>query len=525
MPVRRWSGTVPFAAALALASSLARAEAPRRYAVVVGNNSSLDEGVRPLSYADDDAIKYFALLLAAGAEVSLLAVPDPDAQRRFPDATRVASPPSRAELEKALAATFGKIEADRAAGRESHFYFVYSGHGGLGAGREGYVNLLDARLPRSALYGEVIARSPATYNHLIIDACHAYYFVQKRGGSDKEGDYAVAVNDFLRTEELASYPNTGVILAASSEAETHEWSRWEAGIFSHELRSALLGGADVDGDGEVTYAEAAAFVEAANSAIDVPQARLRVWYHAPARNLRTPLLALDAFAGSPFLRIEKKDAQRFRVEDSRGVRVADLHPSREQAVRLALVGVAPFYLRTEDREATIGGRGELSTKKLAFAPLSASSRGSVEVSFRRLLFAVPFGMGFYQGMLAAEEARRSGLSTSREARSRSPQLLRVAGWTGVGLGVGAALAGALTMVGAARAHADYEKAPTQAAAIAAHHRTSQFAWASYGLWAGGGALLATGASLLVADHLSEAKVTPAVSIGPGALSVGVAGNW
>ncbi|MBI5549736.1 MAG: caspase family protein [Deltaproteobacteria bacterium] len=527
MRKRTWLAGAQAAALVALAAGLARADAPRRYAVVVGNNHSLDEGVPRLSYADDDALKYFELLQAAGVEVWLLAVADPDAQQRFPAATRVAAPPSRRELMKALASAFTKIEADQVAGRESHFFFVYSGHGGLGAGREGYVNLLDGRLARSELYREVIARSPATYNHLIIDACHAYYLVQKRGGSDsdKQGDYTASVGDFLRAEELTSYPNTGVILAASSEAETHEWSRWEAGIFSHELRSALLGGADVDGDGAVTYSEAAAFVEAANSAIDVPQARLRVWYRAPARDVRAPLLGPGAFSRGPFLRIEKEDAQRFHVEDSRGVPVADLHPSNEQAVRLALVGAAPFYLRAEGREATVPDGPETTTRELVFSASSASSKGSVEASFRRNLFKVPFGGGFYRGLLAAP-AHPDAPSAHRDAPA--PRLLRVLGWAGIGLGAAAGVAGGFTMAAASRAHSDYEQAPTQAAAIDAHRRTDRWSWASYGLWAAGGALLTTGACLLVADHRAAGatpKMMPLATVGDGAFSLGVTGSW
>ena len=50
----------------------------------------------------------------------------------------------------------------------------------------------------------------------------------------------------------------GVVVATSSEAETHEWSRFDGGVFSHELRSGLLGSADLDGDGQVRYDEIAA---------------------------------------------------------------------------------------------------------------------------------------------------------------------------------------------------------------------------------------------------------------------------
>lgn len=415
-------------AALALSALPASAAEPaRRYAVVVAANQSLDAGVAPLSFADDDGAKYYDLLRAAGMEVALFAVLDPEAQRRFPAAARAAEPPRRRSVLSAVDAFFLRMKADAEAGRPTHFYFVYSGHGGLGANREGYVNLLDSRLRRSELYREILARSTATYNHLILDACHAYFLVQKRGAPDKAGDYRAAVNDFLRGEDLSTYPNTGVILAASSESETHEWSRWEAGIFSHELRSALLGAADVDGDGAVTYAEAGAFVEAANSAIPDPKARLRVWSRPPAGRVDVPLVELSAFESTPSLRIGPQRADRYHVEDARGVRVADLHPSPEQPVRLALVGQAPFFLRTAEREARIPREPRrVDASELAFAPRAVGSRGSTDATFRQFLFQVPFGVGFYRGLTSAlrvEPPAGSAALDGRPVAGRGEKLL------------------------------------------------------------------------------------------------------
>jgi len=221
------------------------------------------------------------------------------------------------------------------------------------------------------------------------------------GGSDKQGDFQSAVRDFLRTEELAAYPNTGVIFAASSESETQEWSRWESGIFSHELRSALLGGADVDGDGRITYQEAAAFVEAANAAIDVPRARLRVFSRPPAMRNSLALMETAAFTRVPSLVVDAQHAGRYHVEDVRGVRIADLNSSPEQPVRLALVGKAPFYLRTANREAVIPAGDNVEVRTLRLEAAGGATRGSVETSFRAHLFEIAFGLGFYHGVLVS----------------------------------------------------------------------------------------------------------------------------
>jgi len=388
-------------------------EPPRLYALVVANNQSLDEGLAPLSFADDDGARFFELFQAAGAETRLFTVLDPEAQRRYPEAAKSARPPERRAVLAAVDALFAQMARDKAVGRETHFFFVFSGHGNVGANREGYIHLLDSRFRRSELYRELIARSPASFNHLILDACHAYFLVQKRGDSEREGDYRAAVRDFLRAEELESYPTTGVILAASSESETHEWGQWEAGIFSHELRSALLGAGDVDGDGRVTYAEAAAFVEAANAAVVDPKARLRVFYRPPAARVDVALSELQALRQVPWLQLDSQRAERYHIEDSRGVRVADLHPSREQPMRVALLGQPPFALRTPEQEALLSvAGGTIEVASLSFQPWSSAKKGSAEESFRRYLFATAYGVGFYQGHVTArrEEAASSTLS-------------------------------------------------------------------------------------------------------------------
>ena len=85
---------------------------------------------------------------------------------------------------------FQAIEKDARTGTKTHFVFVYAGHGNIGPNQEGYLNLPDHRFRQTDLYEEVVSKSPATFNHLILDACHAYFVVNKSGGKpDKEGDY------------------------------------------------------------------------------------------------------------------------------------------------------------------------------------------------------------------------------------------------------------------------------------------------------------------------------------------------
>jgi hypothetical protein len=523
-----------------LSPSLVRAtsqdpQTPRRYVVIVANNSSQDEGVGPLSYADDDGAKYFELFRRAGAEVKLLTVLDPAAQRRYTEAARAAVSPNRHELSAALDTFFVRIRADREAGRETHLFFVYAGHGNVGPNREGYVNLVDGPFRRSDLYREVLARSPATFNHLILDACHAYFLVQKRGDtSDKAGDFRSAVRDFLGTEELGHYPNTGVIFASSSEAETQEWSRWESGIFSHELRSALLGGADVNGDGGVSYAEAAAFVEAANTAVDIPRARLRVFYRPPALRADVALLEMSAYGSAPVLVIDAEHAGRYHVEDGRGVRIADIHSSREHAARLVLVGTGPFFLRNADREAQVTPQGQVEVRELAFQPLAEGTRGGIEATFRKHLFEIPFGPGFFHGVAAAgSDADRGGSWEASPADERpGKHVLRPWAWASLAAALAAGTAGGVSYVLAAKAHDEYELATTAEQARALHTTSDNRLTGARILFGVAGAMAATGATLLILDQTrggaragSAARLSAALAPSAGAAGVVLSGRW
>ncbi|MGC4116839.1 MAG: hypothetical protein QM765_20215 [Myxococcales bacterium] len=512
---------IPWAvlAPLLLAVTGARAAEPsKRYAVIVSNNESLDEGVAPLSFAVDDGAKYLELFRAVGTQAELLARFDADAARRHPEAAKVAIPPRRADVLAAIERQFAAIRADRKAGLETHFYFLYTGHGSLGANHEGYVNLADARLTRSELYHEVLARSPATFNHLVLDACYAYFFVLKRGEREKEGDYRAAIRDFLRAEELASYPNTGVLLATSTTSETHEWSHWEAGIFSHELRSGLLGPADVDRDGRVTYDEAAAFVEAANSAIDVPRARLRVFYRPPTSRRDVPLVNLRA-SQAPVLEVEPEQAGQYYLEDAAGVRVADFHPSPEQGVRVSLVGQAPFWLRSYEREALLPDQPKVAAAQLEFEPRTERARGSVERSFRKNLFLVPYGVSFYRDAMA-ERAWVEDTARLELAKSAGPRAKVV--WGAGTLGAAALLGASSGMAYAlaADSHRQYLNARTQEGSDIFRATTVDRVNASRVLAGVAGAAAIAGAVLLVVDWREQA----AISVGAAPTPLGVAAS-
>lgn len=528
----------------------------KRYAVIVANNLSLDEGVPPLQFADDDGARYFETFVAAGQVTKLLALPDKRTQSKFPKVAEAAVLPNRDTLVNTLRSVFAEIKQDNAAGLTTHFTFVYAGHGNVGPNLEGYINLLDDKLTRKEFFAEVIAPSPATFNHIILDSCNSYFLVNKRGEGPvhREGNYAEDIRDFLKAEILAHYPNTGVILAASEDSETHEWNRLESGIFSHEILSAFAGTADVNEDGRITYQEAAACVEAANFGIRNQKARLNVYFRPPANRQGAALMDLSTFEQSKSLLLNKEMGGRYYLEDARGVRTVDLHFSNEQAVKVHLIGEAPFYLRTHNTEAEIiSSEKTVLSSTLAFNALSESRRGSVEQSFRKHLFEVPFGLGFYFGMYAASNrtadttpqgppaagtapaAQKTSPADNTALQNNSPsKAYAVLGWSATGLAVASGIASGVVYSEGKSKWNDYEAATETEAAKSLREEAEnrlRLSRTFMGLSIG---LAATGVTVLILEAVKRhnvkslqkpIQVTPAIAASPNHGAVGFVADF
>ncbi|MBI5482169.1 MAG: hypothetical protein HY906_25160 [Deltaproteobacteria bacterium] len=452
-----------------LAFSAADAHAgTRRYAVVVAHGRSLTPGVAPLEYADDDGARYYELLSQVADEVLLYVVLDRDSQRLYPQAAKVARVPSHAAVREGLAGTFARARRDRDRGDEVVFYFVLVGHGAIGAGGEGYVSLLDAPFTRTDLFRQVIAPSPATTNHVIVDACNSYYLVHRRGDGPDRDDGAPgegrAVGAFLAEEDLGRYPNTGVLLSTSAARESHEWSAYGAGVFSHEVRSAMAGAADVNGDGRIEYSEVRAFVAAANLRVGNPRARLAIFARAPAIDHSRPLVDLRAARFASFLHVPKGAPVRFYLEDARGVRYLDAHLAGDRAVTLGLVPSGHYYARTADgtreQRLGLGRRGRLELRRDRMAPAPIAARGATTEAFQQGLFAVPFGRGFYLGHVGSTDEAPVRESVTPWLPSAGPALAepargdgsgrgrRIAAWVMAGAAASLAAGGALALAAA-----------------------------------------------------------------------------
>lgn len=394
------------AALLSAAPARAGSEQPM-YALVVANNAPLEPGQAPLRFADDDGAAYYELLAPAAREAVLLSVLDADTQARHPGLAARTRPPTRAELARALARLNQRMDQDRARGEAPVLFFVYTGHGKRGAAGEGAVALLDGPFTRTNLYQDVLAPSRASLLHLVVDACDSYFLVNARGGLPVAPPRADAVVRALGGRELARYPHVGAILSTSSAQESHEWSDIRSGVFSHQVRSALSGAADVNGDGRVEYSELRAFVAAANQGVDDVRGRLDIWAEPPALDRAAPLSDLSRRASLGYLLLPEALAGRLWVEDARGVRRAELNKEAGRPLVLALPAErsGAFYLRSPGREArfTLPAPGALvDAGALGWSEQQLAGRGAVQDAFRERLFATPFGPTFYGGYVAAE---------------------------------------------------------------------------------------------------------------------------
>jgi hypothetical protein len=386
---------------------------PRTYAVVVAQNRSLDPGVRPLQYADDDGVKNWELLSLYTDHSSLFVVVDEETARLHPEAAHHAEVPERAAILERLAEYNRQMVADIARGDEPELFFVYAGHGDVDANGQGYINLHDGKLTRAELYREIIAPSKARFVHVIIDACKSYFMVNARGSgrwvddrvppSDDQSD--AQVKAFLEEEQLERYPRAGVIVATSGDQETHEWSRYQGGILSHELRSALAGAADVNGDGRVEYSELRAFLGAANARVKNPEARLEVFSRPPALDRHHPLVDLRAAQAGRFLHFAPQLTGRFHIEDDRGVRYADLNKEGGAAFDVVVSSRRGYFVRheadkDEEAEVRVAGTRRVELAMLTWKPRAIAARGALDQSFRQDLYGVAFGRGFYDGFVA-----------------------------------------------------------------------------------------------------------------------------
>ena len=354
------------------------------FALVIGQNADEPGGAGQLHFADDDAVAMARLFGEARLHTRLLVELDVDTERLVEpvDARR----PTRAAFEAAVTALFADIERANAAGARTELILFYSGHGNV-AGGEGYVALADGRLTRGELH-RVLLASPAAVNHVIVDACRSYYLAFEKGPGGHRSPHAGAF-----AGDGHAPVNAGFILSTSSDEESHEWTRYQGGVFSHEIRSALRGAADVDGDHQVSYAELGAFLERANAGIPNPRYRpdfaivppfgqradlSRTVVRWPAEATR---LELDGYPGTHAY-----------LESRLGERLLDLHVRSGEVHAVYIPETRPLFLRFPKArtELPIEAAGGVSYPDLEARELEVAPKGAEHLAFEQL-FSEPFG--------------------------------------------------------------------------------------------------------------------------------------
>jgi hypothetical protein len=405
----------PFFVALALVAifnSPSNASSIRTYVLAIGNNNPpvvvgrapterASRETTPLHYADDDAAAFFHLTGVLARFGILLTQMDAETQRRFPDESAIARAPTLGELRSAVETLRVALLADRARGAPSTVLVFYSGHGSW-TNSTAQLALLDGGLTREVLYEEVLAKLPADYIHLFVDACYAEAIVRPR---DVDASVVNAsgplLDEYEASHTLARFPNVGALVASSGASQTHEWDAYGHGVFTEELLSGLRGAADVNGDGRVEYSELYAFLSSANREVRDARARLSVVMRPPTANRRAAIVDLSEFRGQSHLVGIPGAAGHVFLEDQLGNRLADLHPERGVEVSLVLPPERVIYVHCRAGEARIvlSADQTITFAELTMAPATNRTRGAIGDAMADGLFASTFGPSYYRGFV------------------------------------------------------------------------------------------------------------------------------
>jgi hypothetical protein len=406
-----------FIAALAVLAPLAAPSAPPRgpasLVLVVASNRGTQAGRAPLRYADDDGAKYHAVFsaLTAPGDTVLLSDFDRDTARLFPALAAEVRAPTRTNVELVARGLARRVAALRAEGRTARFYFVYAGHGDVDAGR-GFLELADGRFSADDL-AATLREVGAAEAHVVLDSCNAFYVVNPRRPGGRRIPTPADAADALSRR----LPGVGVFLSTSAQAEVFEWSELQSGVFSHAVRSGLLGGADADLDGQVTYDELAGFVAIATADVRNPLYRPHVFARGPDGDASRAFVDLPAGPRAA-LAVSEPQPVRLAARDAEGLRWADAYKEEGGALRLwfppalgreiEVQRLAPGGDRAVEASFLVPDAAVEPVELAALAPSASpvAPRGTGEIF--RALFTRPFGP--------------RALAAWREERARAPEL-------------------------------------------------------------------------------------------------------
>jgi len=362
---------------------------PHALAIVVGNNQPSRGDLDPLRFADDDAFRYADYFRYVAQDVLLLARADQESSALYPGDPPL--PPTRSNVLDAIDGSVAKAEEHASAGDDVVVYFVFSGHGSYDAEGRGFLHLEDGKLTTRDLFYHLISRSTSFRLVLVVDACNAGFLVKSRG------ETAVRRPAGPPTLEMESYENVGLVLSSSSTGEVKEWGRYLAGIFSHQVRSALTGAADADGDSRITFQELASFAAAANAKVDNPALKLTPYIRPPLSTPDMPLVDLSIAAFPATLNISLDEPAKVTIYRQNMVRIADFNLSARHTVQVALATSTEHYVVVGEKTEYLVPDGLFGIFELDSLekrePVEVSSRG-VDQYYLERLFQVPYDRDF-----------------------------------------------------------------------------------------------------------------------------------
>lgn len=400
---------------------------PESYVIVVGNNQSPVLGRPQLRYADDDAARtaeVFGGVLPA-TTVELLTEFDDDSARLFPREVAKAAAPTVKNVEAAFSRLSAWATARKAAGVRTRGYFIFAGHGDIDQG-EGFIELKDGRLTSHDVE-RLLTSAAADELHVVLDSCNSWFVLSPRKAGGRHFPTPAEATAAL----VARMPNVGVLLSTSAEAEVYEWSELQSGVFSYALRSGLIGGADANGDGDVSYDELAAFIDSATRGIKNPSLRPRVFARGPGGGLSGGFASLTD-GQSTVLTATAAKGLRLRFRDGIGVRWFDVHLAAGNSATLRLPGDIEGLVVQRGTDAGWStfelprGRARLDLNQVTVQVVEAQARGSAEALSG--LFEEPFDATTVRTWRErdAAQAEKSALGISSDAVNRVRFFLKTA---------------------------------------------------------------------------------------------------
>ena len=212
----------------------------RRFALVIGVNSTRVQDLGDLVYAEKDARDVAAALLKAGYETSLWA--SQDGSKTEPQSVR--------DVVGAL------LDLTREADDNDLLLLYFSGHGFLHEG-ESFLCLRGTTGPENALSVQDLQatledRIACRQGLLIIDAC--------RTSASTRGAPLNASFDLSQVKGVATLFSSQAGMPSWEPSELDRKEGIENGVFTHFLLEAFRGRGDTSEDGRLTYQETAAYI-------------------------------------------------------------------------------------------------------------------------------------------------------------------------------------------------------------------------------------------------------------------------